>query len=211
VPAETLYLSKPPGPAGQGWMSSGIQRTALGQPPFGMGAATGEEESSFQIQLEPPGMERWSRIESEASLQERLRQEARNRVSQDRIVERIEFPTEPRLAKGLFQGRTFPPLQEIVEPNYVCYKRLLFEEKNSERFGWDLGPIQPFISAGAFFCDVIWLPYHLGTDPCRKYECSAGYCLPGDPVPYYIYPPELSLTGLAAETATVVSLLYIFP
>ncbi len=208
-----LYLSKPPGPLGQGWSGVTIQRTALGQPPMGgIGVAgPGEEESAFQIQLEPPGLERLGRVESEADFQERIRQEARTRPSHDRPVERVDFPTEPVLARGAFQGRTFPSLQEVVEPHYVCYNRLLFEEKNSERYGWDLGPIQPFVSAGAFFWDVATLPYHLGTAPCRKYECSAGYCLPGDPVPYLIYPPELSLTGLAAETTTVISLLYIFP
>src|SRR5262249_34041205 len=98
-----------------------------------------------------------------------------------------------------------------VEPNYVCYDRMYFEERNSERFGWDLGIIQPLVSAGIFFFDVAALPYHVGTDPCRKYECSAGYCLPGDPVPYLLCPPRLSLTGAVLEAGAVVSLVGIFP
>jgi hypothetical protein len=108
-------------------------------------------------------------------------------------------------------ARTFPPAQEVVEPYYVCYNRLLFEERNSERYGWDLGFIQPFVSAGAFYWDVVALPYHLGTEPCRHYECGAGYCLPGDPVPYLLYPPELSLTGTVLEAGTIVALFGIFP
>ena len=44
-----------------------------------------------------------------------------------------------------------------VEPNYVCYNRLYFEQINAERYGWDLGFVAPFISAGEFFKDVVLL------------------------------------------------------
>jgi hypothetical protein len=135
-----------------------------------------EELPEYQIQLEPPGPERLFRLESEQTLQERMRQEARQRPT----LERINFPEEPVLSTQAYAARPFPPAQELVEPNYVCYRRLYFEDKNSERYGWDLGFIQPFVSAGIFYWDVVTLPYHLGTDPCRKFECSAGYCLPGD-------------------------------
>ena len=98
-----------------------------------------------------------------------------------------------------------------VEPNYVCYGRLLFEAKNFDRYGWDLGLVTPVVSAGMFYFDVATLPYHLFTDPCRHCECSAGYCLPGDPVPYLIYPPHWSLTGAMFEAGTIVALYAIFP
>jgi hypothetical protein len=99
----------------------------------------------------------------------------------------------------------------VVEPHFVCYGRTYFTELNSERYGWDLGPLQPFVSAGVFFWDVVALPYHIATDPCRCYECSAGYCLPGEPVPYLLYPPTFSLSGLGAEAATAVVLFAVFP
>ena len=79
------------------------------------------------------------------------------------------------------------------------------------RSSTDLGFAAPFISAGEFFKDVVLLPYHMGTDPCRHEECSAGYCLPGDPVPLLCYPPELSLTGATAEAGVVLGLIAIFP
>lgn len=166
-----------------------------------------EENPEYQIQLEPPGPDRLFQLESERSLQEHMRQEARQRPT----LERILFPEEPQLAKEPFTPRAFPPFQEIVEANYVCYGRLYFEEKNSERYGWDLGIVQPFVSAGAFYLDVLTLPYHLGTEPCRRYECSAGYCQPGDPVPYLLYPPELSVTGAVLEAGAIVAILAIFP
>ena len=79
--------------------------------------------------------------------------------------------------------RLWPFLVSTVEPNYVCYKRLWFEQRNSERFGWDFGVLQPAISTGVFFTDLAVLPMHWAANPFRCYDCSAGQCLPGDAVP----------------------------
>lgn len=171
--------------------------------------APGDDLQEQRIQLTPPGMERiFGHLESEASLQERMRQEAKERPT----PERIEFPKEnPYLTKEPFKAREFPPLTEVVEPYYVTHRRLYFEQRNLERYGWDLGIISPVVSATRFYWDMAWLPYHIGTDPCRRYECSAGQCLPGDPVPLLLYPPQLSVTGFIFEAATVATLFAIFP
>jgi hypothetical protein len=171
--------------------------------------AAPDETLEYPIELEPPGPQKlFGRLDSEAALMERMRQAARERVP----AERIEFPVEPVVGgRGPFVQRTFPQATMFAEPNYVCYSRLFFEEKNSERYGWDLGPVQPIVSTAAFYKDLIFLPYHMFTNPCRWYECSAGYCLPGDPVPYLCYPPQLSLTGSLAEIATGVALFAMFP
>jgi hypothetical protein len=167
-----------------------------------------DESQEYQVQLEPPGRLRlFGHLDSEAALLERMRQEARERPT----PERLAFPEEPVLSTQRYApGRKWPRLVEVVEPNYVCYGKLLFEEKNSERYGWDLGFVQPFLSAGVFFWDVVTLPYHLGTAPGRM-ECSAGYRLPGDPVPYLLYPPELSLTGAISEAGGVLFVYGVFP
>jgi hypothetical protein len=129
--------------------------------------------------------------------------------------QRATFTTLPSdykpLSESPYTTRALPPSQRFVEPYYVCYGRLYFEEKNSERFGWDLGPMQPLISTLYFYKDMLFLPYHFGTRPCQRYECSAGYCLPGDPVPYLLYPPEVSLTGGVLQAGTTVGLYAIFP
>jgi hypothetical protein len=169
--------------------------------------AVDEEQPRYQVQLEPPGPQRLFQLESEAQLRERMRQEARERTPPDRIT----FPEEPIVSREVYRGRQWPPSNVVVEPNYVCHGRLLFEQRNAERYGWDLGPLHPFFSAGVFVADTITLPYHLGSYPCRKYECSAGLCLPGDPVPFLIYPPELTLTGLVAQAAVVGGLMAVFP
>jgi hypothetical protein len=159
------------------------------------------------IQLEPPGPQRVFRLESEEALKERIRQERR----QCEPPERITFPDEPVLSKERYAGRAWPKMLTVVEPHYVCYGRLHFEQRNFERYGWDLGIISPLVAAGGFYGDFLTLPYHIGSHPCRWWDCSAGYCLPGDPTPLLLYPPEVTVTGTLAETAVVGTLLAIFP
>src|SRR5205814_4005473 len=105
----------------------------------------------------------------------------------------------------------WPKKKMAVEPGYVCHKRLLFEEPNAERYGWEFGLFQPILSSLYFYKDLALLPMHVMTHPQRCYDCSAGKCLPGDSVPYLLYPPELTVTGLLAEAATVGGLVAIFP
>jgi hypothetical protein len=166
----------------------------------------GEGEGEYSIQLEPPGPQQVFRLEAESSLQERMRQEGRQRPT----PERIQFPDEPVVGAGTYKGRDFKPMTMTVEPNYLCYHRLYFERVNTERYGWDLGFIQPVVSVGQFYWDLAWLPYHMWTEPCRNYDSNAGYCLPGDPVPYLLYPPQFSLTGVMAEAGVVVGLAFVF-
>jgi hypothetical protein len=162
----------------------------------------------YPIQLEPPGLERLAQsLQTDAALQERIRQEMRTRQPMERVV----FPESPVLSTDTYQGRSFEPRNLVVEPNYVIYDRLYFQQNNFERYGWDLGILGPPISAAAFLWDFVTFPYHVGTDPCRCYDSNAGYCLPGDPVPLMLYPPELSLTGAAFEVGAILTLVAIFP
>jgi hypothetical protein len=226
-PLKTVYFSKPataPEPAAAPAVPSGeptraaapratlaAARTAALQQPADL-RGLGEDATGYQIQLEPPGPDRLFRREAEGRWQERLRQEARQRPSAPGAgLERLVFPEEAVLSTERYVPRAMPPQKRLVEPAYVCYRPLWFEEKNSERYGWDLGLIQPFVSVGHFYKDVLLLPYHVATGPFRQCECSAGYCLPGDPVPYLLYPPELSLAGAFGESATLLFLFAVFP
>jgi hypothetical protein len=186
--------------------AQGTQPTSLQKTPYRMGTPRATDEPvDYNIRLDVPGFLRVTQLESEAALIERMRQEARARGEQ------LVFPDEPPLTKEKYVGRHWSPLTREVEPYYVMHGRLLFQQKNFERYGWDLGPISPLLSAGKFFMDVAFLPYHLGTRPFQQYNTSAGYCLPGDPVPLLLYPPEISVTGLASEAAVITALLFIFP
>jgi hypothetical protein len=166
------------------------------------------EGQEYDIRLTPPGIDTLFRRETEKDLQERMRQEALSRAN----PVRIEFPhEEPYLTKEPYKDRAFAPTSELVEPNYVCYRRLGFEQKNFERQGWDLGFIAPFVSAAVFYKDVALLPYHAGTEICRRYECNTGYCLPGTPTPLLLYPPEFSVLGTFFEAGTIAGILLVFP
>jgi hypothetical protein len=161
------------------------------------------------LQLTLPGPQRLFRLDSEAAVMERIRQEAR----EQRTPTIIEFPepyaSEKRVAAR--EPRQWPQMVELVQPCYVYHGRLTFEQINSERYGWSLGVIQPLVSGAHFYADVAMLPYHMAEDPCRYGDTSAGKCLPGDPVPLYLYPPHWSLTGLVAEAAVVTTLFFVFP
>ena len=196
-----------PVPAAAPLAPSPIKLTAMQAPKPPDGKAANDESQEYFVQLEPPGPQRLFRLESEQSLHERMRQEALQRPSPDRI----EFPSYKLLSDTPFVARDWPLQTETAEACYVCYGRLFFEELNAERYGWDLGVIAPVVSALHFYKDLALLPYHIGTQPFCCFDCSAGYCLPGDPVPYLCYPPKLSLPGTAAEAATVLALMAIFP
>src|SRR5262249_36276977 len=153
------------------------------------------EAQAFPIHLEPPGLDNLTKLESERGLRERLRQEARDRFSHEPVV----YPDEPVMPKGPLKPREFAPMVEVVEPHYVCYGRLFFEQINGELWEWALGFRPPLIAAGMFSGAVVPLPSHAFPRPCEKYECSAGFCLRGDRVPLSLSPPGLSLSGAAAQ------------
>jgi hypothetical protein len=185
------------------------------QQPAGRGrpytSSSGDDEGlDYQIQLEPPGLERLTAgLSSDPDLQERIRQETLGRQPRERVT----FPEEPILSRDRYYGRggIWPQRAMIVEPDYTCYRKLLFEDKNTERYGWELGMLQPLVSLGIFWYDFAALPLHCFADPCGKTDCSVGYCLPGDPVPYRLYPPEITATGTLAEVAVILALVAIFP
>ncbi len=106
----------------------------------------------------------------------------------------------PVLETGPFQPTQqvkagYAPMQAVLEPSYVVHRRLLFEEKNSERYGWDLGAAQPIVSTVAFFKDTLLWPSKLTSNLDERYDTSAGKCPPGSPVAYYLYPPNITFRG----------------
>lgn len=147
-----------------------------------------------------------NRLESEAEWQQRIKQHERDRGKQPPL-----FPDYPVLSSEKYYGRQWGQHQIHPEPNYVVYGRLYFEQKNFERQGWDLGPISPIVETLMFGYDMAALPYHMGTDPLRCYEASAGYCMPGDPTPLLLYPEQWSITGAVAEVGTIFTLIAAFP
>ncbi|MGE3804360.1 MAG: hypothetical protein AB7K24_06785 [Gemmataceae bacterium] len=134
----------------------------------------------------------------------------RLRKENPKIADRIYFP-KTALPEEPLVARSWLPQAALVEPNFVCYRPLYFEDKNTERYGWDFSIFQPIVSTGKFYLDLVTLPYQMGAHPPCFCECNTGYFLPGDPVPYMLYVPPPSLAGAAAQTAVVVGGVAIFP
>jgi len=171
----------------------------------GSGTRAGQDPYEAYIRLEPPGREKlFGQRDTERELEERMRQERRDTG----IGDPIQFPPKPELTDKPYEPRRFAPMVELAEPSYVVHRRLYFEDMNSERYGWDLGIAQPVVSTLCFFKDTLLFPHNFASYPCRRFDTSAGQCLPGDPVPYICYPPEFTTAGLLAE-AGVIGLLYV--
>ncbi len=175
-------------PTGGGFPRRGGKKPA---PPEQSLAELRTRRSALLTQRDFPGPEELFRLESERTFKERLEQEARD----NNEFKPLLYPTDPVISEEPYQPRRFPRRVKLVEPAYVCYNRPFFEQLNFDRYGWDVGPATPVLQLSKFYWDVFFLPYHAGTQPFRHYESNAGYCLPGDPVPFYIYPPKLSVTG----------------
>ena len=123
-----------------------------------------------------------------------------------------EFVLQPEAFQPAAQVKVgYSPTQALLEPGYVVHRRMFFEEKNSERYGWDLGFAQPFVSTAYFAKDVLLWPSHLTSNLWERYDTSAGKCPPGSPVAYYLYPPNITLRGGLVNAGVVVGTVLLMP
>jgi hypothetical protein len=148
-------------------------------------------------------------------LEQVARDLARNKPKEEKVDPGTFPPLTPPVPPGtpyVAKTESYPPRQAILEPGFIVHRRLHFEEKNSERYAWDLGFAQPFLSTAAFYKDVLLWPNSLVTGAVVGFwDTSAGKCLPGAPVPYYLYPPGLTITGTTAEAAVITGISFIIP
>lgn len=151
------------------------------------------------------------RLEAEKDLVARENAERMKRTPKPKADELMSFPPLAPTSLSPFVARALAPYQAVIEPNYVCYGRLLFEDKNSERYGWTMGPLQPFTDLATFLGNTSNLAYNVCSFPGLRYDCSAGLCLPGDPVPYLLYPPGFSVSGILGSAGVNVALWAVIP
>jgi hypothetical protein len=127
----------------------------------------------------------------------------------------LRFPDGPQIGGGKpYQPKTadYPPMRVNHEPLYVVHRRLHFEEKNAERYGWDLGIIQPLVSAAYFYKDVLLWPNSLASGVAYGFwDTNVGKCLPGSPTPYMLYPPGLTITGSVVEGLFITGVAFAIP
>lgn len=218
---KTLYYRKDMNAPVRPWAAAELtkpiaaQATSNPMPPSSTGVpSTRGDESQAKKLL--PNPETMFSLDGERGFVQR---ENQRRAAEDATLpaekrrKPIEFPELAAVpgSEGAFMARVFPQQTSLIEPNYVCYRRLFFEDRNAERYGWSLGPLQPIASGLKFLGDWMISPYRFGSQPFARYECSAGLCLPGDHVPYMIYPPGLSITGAGVEAGVALMLLFTIP
>lgn len=171
------------------------------------------------IRTELPGPQRLFMRESESQFYDRIRQEAKEANDPPAI-----FPEEIPISKKRVTVQTYPridPMSPVearvgqllmeVEPSYVCHRRLLFEQPNFERIGYDFGILQPGIHMGVFYYDLAMSPYHFWSNLSNRGECSFGKCLPGDPAPFTVPIERFSVTGIIGEMGFIIGGLYLLP
>src|SRR5439155_17432134 len=105
----------------------------------------------------------------------------------------------------------FPKMVELVEPSYVCHGRLLWEQPNFERLGYNFGVLQPALCLGVFYYDTALLPYHVWSDWRCTMDCTYGRCMPGDQAPLLVPRERFSVTGLVGQSATLIGIGFLFP
>jgi hypothetical protein len=165
-----------------------------------------ESKVEFQVRTDLPTPDILFRRDSEAPVLERIRQESARPGGQ-----RIIFPEKTPVSKEPYTPRDFPQTASVVEHGHVAHRRLFFEQKNFDRQLWEVGYLQPGISGFRFFYDTVMMPYHCGTDVLRRWDSSAGKCLPGDDTPLYCYREPFSVTGLTFQVFAVAGGILIFP
>ncbi len=155
-----------------------------------------------------PNRQNVFRLTSDADLNSRIQQELGNR--KDPFPKPASLSTEPLVYQP--KTLTYPPMRRDREPAYVVHRRLYFEEKNSERAGWEMGFLQPFVSASYFYKDLFFLPHNVASGFWKnRWDTSAGKCLPGTPTPYYLYPQGFTVSGLMFQATLLTGLPFIFP
>jgi len=124
---------------------------------------------------------------------------------------RAIFPVEPIISKEPFRPRDFPAMVETVEPSFLLHRRLLFEQPNFERTGWDLGIVQPVVNVGVFSYDLVMLPYHYWSDLHDRSEGNPGKCMPGDQAPLRVPIERFSVTGSIGQVGAIIGGSFLFP
>lgn len=93
----------------------------------------------------------------------------------------------------------------------VSYFPLYFEEPNLERYGYNYGALQPFVSAGRFFGRIPALPYMLGAYPPDECMYPLGYERPGSCPPYQVERFPFSWRGSVYSGLTATGLVFLIP
>ena len=87
-----------------------------------------------ELSIPAPEPQRVFRLESETQVMERMAREAAEGRTALGLTYKLVLPSYPPVQPQVSNvPRVWEPLAEIVEPAYLCYGRLYFEQINAER------------------------------------------------------------------------------
>lgn len=95
-------------------------------------------------------------------------------------------------------------------PAFV-HQPLYFQEVNLERYGYNWGVLQPFVSGAWFYVKIPLLPYMMTVHPPCECVYTLGYYRPGSCVPYQINWPEVRLDAAMVEATFITGLCFLIP
>ena len=122
----------------------------------------------YPLQLTMPDPSRLFVLEAEDAFRERMRQEARSRG----VQQTLEFPERKPAPQAREAPRLWMPYAKVVEPSYVVAGRLFWEQPRFERYGLDLGILQPGVSTSVFLFDTLLWPVRRVSPP---FTCNQVY------------------------------------
>ncbi len=95
-----------------------------------------------------------------------------------------QFEMLPPVVGGGWEDRRQTGIVYQWDAPALCYQPIYFDDVNLERYGYDHGVLEPFVSAVHFFGTIPLLPYKVGMHPERECIYTLGFYRPGTPCPY---------------------------
>lgn len=126
-------------------------------------------------------------------------------------VAAARFAAEPTFFDTERVGRPWLQYAYHWQASGLCHKPLYFEQPNLERYGYNCGIAQPFISAAHFFGTIPLLPYKMALDPPCECVYDLGYSRPGSCAPFECHVPRFSADALLVEGAVITGLIFLIP
>jgi len=122
-----------------------------------------------------------------------------------------KFARAGEVVAAFGSDRPWPAFTYAYVAPALCHRPLYFEEPNVERYGYQLGCLQPVVSGAHFFATVPFVPYKMVL--CRPHDCmyTLGQYRPGDYTPFQHNRFVWDTKAAVAQVGVVVGLVFLIP
>lgn len=117
-----------------------------------------------------------------------------------------------QMDRGEYHPRTAPKTVLQWAPSNLWYNPLYFQDIGLERYGHTHKPwVQPLVSTGKFFGQVVGLPYQMVLNPPQSREYALGYYQPGEWAPKKRYQIPWNEEAAANQLLWVTGIILLVP